>query len=176
MTDSITVSLLTYRCPNQPKYSGTLQLLMESHVLKYMGQNVNICPLVRIVKPEAVEIDDSSVIDDYSYINGGAGVKSGKHVHISGFVSVVGGGRLIIEDYATIGYGTKIVTARDTQSLEDTLLSDLLEVKSDAAGNDTVIIEKGALIGNDVVIHPNVRICERAVIESYSHISEDVTP
>ncbi|OGO23636.1 MAG: hypothetical protein A2144_01385 [Chloroflexi bacterium RBG_16_50_9] len=145
----------------------------EKHCFRYCGQDIKIHPLAKIVRPEVIDIDDFSVIDDFTFINGGAGIQIGKHVHIASFTSIVGGGKLVIGDYATIGHGTKIITAKETFLNEMMAPVDLLEETSPAT-RDKVIIEKGVVIGNDVVIHPNVRISEGAVIDNHSQVLADV--
>lgn len=143
--------------------------------LKYCGQGVKIHPLVKIVKPQVIEIGDNSMIDDFTFINGGTGVKIGKHVYIACFTSIIGGGKLVIGDYATIGYGTKIITATDTYHGSKTA-SRTLSIKHRTATKGRVIIENGVLIGGNVVIHPNVRIGEGAIIGSNSQVLKDVNP
>jgi galactoside O-acetyltransferase len=141
----------------------------ENNRLKYYGQDIKIHPLASIVKPEVIEVGDFSVIDDFAFINGGAGIKIGKHVHIASFVSVVGGGELIIGDHTIIGHGTKIITAINSYQNQDAVPADLLEDLG-AANKGKVIIEKGVFIGNDVVVHPNTRIREGSIIGSYSQV------
>ena len=148
---------------------------IKEHGFRYRGLDIKIHPLARIVKPEVIEIDDFAMIDDFAFINGGAGIKIGKYVHIGSFASVVGGGELVIEDYATIGQGTKIITAADGY-LGDDMASAAVDENSGTATGGRVIIEKGAFIGNDVMIHPNVRIGQGSVIDSYSRVVEDVRP
>ena len=62
-----------------------------------------------------------------------------------------------------------------TISFNHMAYGDLLE-NSGTAIKGRIIIEKGALIGSDVVIHPDVRIGEGAVVGSCSQVLEDVDP
>ncbi len=82
--------------------------------LKRCGQEVKIYPLAKIVKPEAVEIGDCFMIDDFTFIYGGKGIKIGRYVHIASFVSIIGGGELVVGDYADIACGSRILTGTDT--------------------------------------------------------------
>jgi acetyltransferase-like isoleucine patch superfamily enzyme len=143
--------------------------------LRYCGQDVKIRPLARIVRPHMIEIGDNSLIDNFTFINGGTGVRIGKCVYVSCFASIVGGGELIIGDYATIGYGSKIITAIDAGHGDKPTPRIFSEKQGDAIKN-RIIIENGVLIGTDVVIHPNVRIGEGAVIGDHSRVLEDVEP
>jgi acyl-[acyl carrier protein]--UDP-N-acetylglucosamine O-acyltransferase len=85
--------------------------LTDLSTLKRLGNGVKIFPFVKIAKGDVVEIDDGTQIDDFTFINGGMGVRIGKLNHIASFVSVVGGGELITGDYVGI------ITARAGESL-----------------------------------------------------------
>jgi len=141
--------------------------------LKYCGFNVEIRPLANLVKPEMIEVDDDAKIDDFTHINGGIGIRIGKNVHIACFCSIAGGGELIIGDNVKIGYGSKIITADGSHNHGTKMTTDALEKRKTLSRNIT-IIEKGVSIGCNVVIHPNVKIGEGAVICDHCQIMEDV--
>ena len=82
--------------------------------LKSYGQEVKIYPLAKIIKPEVIEIGDNCMIDDFTFIYGGQGIKIGRYVHVACFVSIIGDGELTVGDYAVIGYGSRILTGTDT--------------------------------------------------------------
>jgi dTDP-4-amino-4,6-dideoxy-D-glucose acyltransferase len=64
-----------------------------------------------ILRPDKVEIGEYSRIDSFVKIEGGEGVKIGRYVHIASFAHIgVGGGVTIIEDYATVSSGGKLIS------------------------------------------------------------------
>lgn len=143
--------------------------------LKRCGQGVRIYPLAKIVKPEVIEIGNRSMIDDFTFINGGNGVRIGRYVHIACCAGIIGGGELIVGDYAVIGYGSKIVTGTDTYHGGKRMSTAVpREQRNKVEGR--IIIEKDAFIGANVVVHPNVRIGEGAIIGSNSLVLKDVEP
>lgn len=143
--------------------------------LKRCGEGVRIYPLAKIVKPAVIEIGDHSMIDDFTFINGGAGIRIGKYVHIACNTCIIGGGELIIGDYAVVGYGAKIVTGTDTYH-EGKRMSTALPMEHRHVVLGRIIIGKDAFIGTNVVVHPNVRIGEGAIIGSNSLVLKDVEP
>lgn len=143
--------------------------------LKECGQDVKIYPMAKIVKPAFVEIGDHSIIDDFTFINGGTGTRIGRYVHISCFTSVIGGGELIIGDYVTVSSSSTIVTATETYYGGKRMSSALPQEQRNAVLG-RVIIEKDAFIGTNVVVHPNVRIGEGAIIGSNSLVLKDIEP
>ncbi len=143
--------------------------------LKRCGQGVVIYPLAKIARPEMVEIGDFVKIDDFVFINGGEGIKIGRYVHIAAFSSVFGGGKLIIEDYAGISEGVRLITGTETYE-GGKRMSGALPVEQRALLIGTVHIEKDAFIGTNSVVHPNVRIGRGAIIGSNSLVLKDIEP
>ena len=143
--------------------------------LKRCGQEVKIHPLVKIVKPEVIEIGDYSMIDDFTFIYGGRGIIIGRYVHIASFVSIIGGGELVLGDYADIACGSRILTGTDTY-YGGRRMSTALPKEQRNVIVGKVVIEKDAFIGTNAVIHPNVRIGEGAIIGSNSLVLKDVEP
>lgn len=143
--------------------------------LKKCGENITIYPLAKIVKPYEVEIGDNSILDDFTFINGGDGIKIGRYVHIASFVSIIGGGELVLGDYTVLACGARVLTATDTY-YDGKRMSSALPAEQRNVIRGRVVIEKDAFIGTNVVIHPNVKIGEGAVIGSNSLVLKDVEP
>jgi len=143
--------------------------------LKKCGQGVKIYPLAKIAKPEVIEIGDYSMIDDFTFIYGGKGIKIGRYVHIASFVSIIGGGELVVGDYAAIASGSRIVTGSDTYYGGKRMSTALPQEQRNVIVGK-VVIEKDAFVGTNVVIHPNVRIGEGAIIGSNSLVLRDIEP
>ena len=143
--------------------------------LKRCGESVKIYPLAKIVKPEVIEIGDHSMIDDFTFINGGRGIKIGRYVHIASFVSIIGGGKLILGDYTVLANGSRILTGTDTY-YGGKRMSTALPLEQRNVVRGKIVIEKDAFIGTNAVVHPNVRIGKGAVIGSNSLVLKDVEP
>lgn len=147
----------------------------QNHNFKKLGSNVKIFPSAKIVNPEMIEIDDSSKIDDFTFINGGKGIKIGKHVHVCSFVSIIGGGELILGDYAGVACGARIITGTNISQRGGRMSGAAPENQQDIV-RGKVVAEKDSFIGTNCVIHPNVTIGEGAIIGSNSLVTEDVEP
>ena len=143
--------------------------------LKSCGEGVVIYPLAKIVNPEVIEIGDHSMIDDFTFINGGRDIKIGRYVHVACFATIIGGGELTVGDYAVIGYGSRIITGTDTYH-GGKRMSTALPAEQRSVTRGMIIIEKDAFIASNVVVHPNVRIGEGAIIGSNSLVLKDVEP
>ena len=143
--------------------------------LKRCGEWVLIHPLAKIIKPEMIEINDYVKIDDFVLINGGRGIKLGRYVDISAFTSIFGGGKFIMEDYACLSEGVRIITGTETYQ-EGKRMSAALPVEQRGRLIGMVYIEKDAFVGTNSVVHTNVRIGRGAVIGSNSLVLKDVEP
>ena len=143
--------------------------------LRKCGQEVTIYPLVKVAKPEVIDIGDHSMIDDFTFINGGKGIRIGRYVHIASFVSVIGGGELTVGDYVDISCGSRILTGTDTY-YGGKRMSTALPQEQRNATIGRVIIKKDAFIGTNVVIHPDVMIGEGAIVGSNSLVLKDIEP
>jgi len=143
--------------------------------LKSIGNNVKIYSTAKIARPEVVEIGDHSMIDDFTFINGGLGIRIGRYVHISSFVSIIGGGELEVGDYAVIATGARILTGTDTYH-GGARMSTALPLEQRNVKIGKVIIGKDAFVGTNAVVHPNVTIGEGAIVGSCSLVLKDCEP
>ena len=115
------------------------------------------------------------MIDDFTFIYGGKGIRIGRYVHIASFVSIIGGGELVVGDYADIACGSRILTGTDTYK-GGKRMSSALPYEQRRVVRGTVVIGKDAFVGTNVVVHPNVTIGEGAVVGSNSLVLKDVEP
>jgi acetyltransferase-like isoleucine patch superfamily enzyme len=143
--------------------------------LRKCGQKVKIYPLAKMENAESIEVGDFSMIDDYTFINGGKSLVIGRYVHIASFVSVIGGGELIVGDYAVIAAGSRILTGTDSY-YGGKRMSTALPLSQRNVLVGKVTINKDAFIGTNSVVHPNVVIGEGAVIGSNSLVLRDIEP
>lgn len=152
-----------------------MEKLFDEKKCKNLGKNVKIFPLVKIVHPEVVEIDDNTQIDDFNFINGGEGIKIGKYNHIASFVSIIGGGKLITGDYVGIATGCRIITG--THHFGDgKRICPLIPEEEQYVIRGKIILEDDVFLGANVVVHPDVVIGEGAIIGSGSVVLKNVEP
>lgn len=150
-------------------------MLTDIKKFKYIGNDVKIYPLVKIAKTEVVEIGEGTQIDDFTFINGGKGIKLGKFNHIASFVSIIGGGELVTGDYVGIATGSRIITGTHHYG-GGRRISPLIPENEQYVILGKIVLEKDVLIGANAIIHPNVTIGEGAIISSGSLVLKDVEP
>jgi galactoside O-acetyltransferase len=96
-------------------------------------------------------------------------------VHIASLVSVAGGGELVVEDYAGISAGCRLVTGTD-DFLGGGLTGPTIPSEFRSVTRSLIILRKHALLGTGVIVHPGVEIGEGAVVGSGSLVLHDVPP
>lgn len=150
-------------------------MIFDVTKLKHMGKNVKLHDFVRIVYPENVEIHDGTQIDDFVLINGGMRTILGKFNHIASFVSVVGGGEFVTEDYVGIAAGARIITG--THHYGDGMrISPLIDESEQYIIRGLIYCERDVFIGSNAIIFPNVKLGEGAIIGAGATVLKDVEP
>ena len=142
---------------------------------KSCGQSVIVHPLAKIVKPDVIEVGDYTMIDDFTFINGGYGITIGKYVHVAAFSCIIGCGKLVVGYNCVIGYGARIITGTDDYHGGKRMSTALPQEQRNVV-RGRIVLEKDSFIGSNSVIHPNVTIGEGAIIGSNSLVIKDVEP
>lgn len=143
---------------------------------KKIGKNVQIGKNVYFRYPEAVEIGDNVIIDEFCYFT--TSLKIGNYIHIAPSCTVIGGiqSELIMEDYTVIAAGSRVICGSDDYVNGPFTNNTIPAQFRPHAKSSRVIIKKHAAIGTNVVIHPGVTIAEGTAIGSMSLITKDLEP
>ena len=150
-------------------------MLTDLQKLKFLGKDVKIFPLVKIVKPEVVSIGDGTQIDDFIFMFGGNGITIGRLNHFACFISVIGGGELITEDYVGIATGSRLITGTHHYG-NGQRISPLIPADEQCVIRGKIVLQKDVFIGANVIIHPNVTIGEGAIVGSGAIVLKDIEP
>lgn len=143
--------------------------------LKECGKDVRIYPLAKIANPGSVEIGEGSMIDDFTFINGGISTIIGRYVHIASFASIIGGGELVLGDYSVLATGSRILTGTDSY-YRGKRMSTALPLEQRNLIRGRVALGRDVFVGSNSVVHPNVEIGEGAIIGSCSLVNSSIEP
>jgi galactoside O-acetyltransferase len=139
------------------------------------GTDVTIYEWVRVLKAEAIRIADHVIVDDFVFLDGGAGLTIGSYVHIAGFCSIVGGGVCELEDFSGLAAGVRLVTGTevvDGSGLTNPTIPDEYR----AVHRGALRIGRHAMLGTNVVVHPDVEIGEGTIVGSGSVVTKNLPP
>lgn len=128
---------------------------------------------VVLLRPERVKLGDGCRIDSFVKIEGGMGVEIGRFVHVASFAHInVGGGTVLIDDYAAVASGARVLGGTNEpsgQSMSAAAPQAMQHIK-----RLTTIIGKYALIGVNAVVLPGVVVGAGAVIGAGAVVTRDV--
>lgn len=146
----------------------------ENHIAK-RGINVDIYQPVVLIKPEVIHLNNYIIISEFAYINGGLGTYVGNHVHIAAHSCISGGGYCVIEDFAGLSAGVKLITGSADFNGEG-LTSPTTPKNYQSVKRSYIIIKKHAILATNVIVHPGITVAEGCVIASGSVVTKDTEP
>lgn len=145
-------------------------------LLKKCGEDVFISSKVEIRRPHLISIGSHVAIDSGVYITTEAAI--GDYIHLSPYITVIGGAKskLIVEHFATIAAGSRIIAGSDKFSGKGFTSVTAPEEYRDEVLFSTIKISRFAGVGTNVVIMPQVIIGEGSVIGACSLVTKDTEP
>ena len=144
--------------------------------LNEVGNNVKISKNASIYGAERISIGPNSRIDDFCVISAGeGGISIGKNVHIAVMCTLIGGGKIEIEDFCGLSGRVSLYSSNDDYSGEyltgPTIPSEYTNVDI-----RNVRIERHAVIGSGSIILPGVVIGEGAIVGAMSLVKKNLAP
>jgi acetyltransferase-like isoleucine patch superfamily enzyme len=146
-----------------------------SHLLS-AGEDVFISANVEIRRPQLVSVGNHIAIDTGFYLTTGAEI--GDYVHIGPYITVIGGekSKLVVEDFATIASGCRIICGSDSFMGDGFTSVTVPEKYRDSVKYTTVMIKKFVGIGTNAVIMPGITLGEGSVVGACSLVTKDTEP
>jgi galactoside O-acetyltransferase len=142
---------------------------------KYRHENVTIFEPNIILSPEMITIDEGARLDSFIKLEGGLGISVGKYVHICSFCHInIGGGEVILGDYAGCSSGVKILGG--SNKAEGISMSAAAPKDMQIVERSKTIIGPYAFVGTNAVIMYGINIGEGAVIAAGAVVTKDVPP
>lgn len=141
--------------------------------LKYVGKDVLISDKASFYNPQNISIGNNSRIDDFVVMSAGnGGIEIGKQVHIAVYASLIGMGKIYIDDYANISSRVAIYSSSDDFSGEF-MTNPTVDAQFTNVISGDVYIGKHVVIGTGSVILPNVVLEEGAAIGALSLVKNN---
>jgi acetyltransferase-like isoleucine patch superfamily enzyme len=142
--------------------------------LKTFGNDVFISNKCSIYNAQNIVIGNNVRIDDYCVLSAGVGgIIIESYIHIGVYTSIIGGGKVILEDFCNISSKVSIYSSNDDYSGEF-MTNPMVNNKYTNVTNQDVIIGKHVIIGSGSVILPCVTLNEGCAIGSLSLVKNDV--
>ena len=135
------------------------------------------------IYPCALVIDDRgaltmgarSQIDDFAFVNAGLLCRIGRFVHIASFVSVIGGGSFIIDDFSGLSAGCRVITGTDDY-IGPFLTNPTVPREFTNRQVSHVTIGKYVVVGTNAVLFPGVTLGEGVAVAACAVVRRDLAP
>ena len=146
------------------------------NIFSSIGEDVLIDHRAIFKRPHLVSFGSHCAVDAGVYITTQANI--GSYVHIGPYVTIIGGAEslLIVEDFATIAAGARIICRGEEHLGEGLVGPTIPKLYADRLLGGKTIIKKYANILTNAVIFPGVVIGEGAVIGANTVMHRDADP
>ncbi|GAB3037631.1 acyltransferase [Bowmanella dokdonensis] len=125
---------------------------------------------------EHILIGHNSRIDDFCVLSAGlGGIDIGRNVHIAVYTSLMGAGKITIEDFANLSSRVAVYSSNDDYS-GHFMTNPTVPAKYTDVTHAPVHIGRHVIVGCGAVILPGVTIGEGAAIGALSLVKDDVEP
>jgi dTDP-4-amino-4,6-dideoxy-D-glucose acyltransferase len=138
------------------------------------GERVRISRHALLLGREHIRVGSDSRIDAFCVLVGSPlGMSIGSHVHLSCYVSILGGDRVTIEDFCTVSVRCSLFTSNDDYSGQG-LANPTVPDEYRQVEKGPVHLKQHCIVGSGSVILPNVTIGQSAAVGALSLVKKDV--
>jgi len=152
----------------------TYLMVEELHDMhfKSVGKNVYVSDKAVFHNPGNISIGDNSRIDDFCMLSAGeGGIVIGKHVHISCYASLLGKGKITLEDFVAVSVRASIFSSSDDYS-GNFMTNPTVPEHYTNVQHAGVTLEKHVMIGAGSIVLPGVVIGRGTVIGALSLVKK----
>jgi acetyltransferase-like isoleucine patch superfamily enzyme len=150
------------------------QTELEVFEFKYLGENVKVSKFASIYNAKNIEIGDNSRIDDFCVLSAGeGGICIGRYVHIAVYTSLMGAGKIIMEDYTGLSSKCAVYSSNDDYSGKF-MTNPTVPSKYTNVNHAPVTIKKHSLVGAGSIILPGVTIDECVAVGALSVVNKSL--
>lgn len=151
--------------------------LTQEDIIKFgfskVGKEVLLSDKASYYGCSNIEIGDYSRIDDFCILSAGlGGIFIGRNVHIAAYTSLIGQGKITLEDFSGLSSRVSIYSSNDDYSgsymTNPTVAQDFTNVC-----HKDVRVRRHAIVGSGTVILPGVTLEEGAAVGALSLVTKN---
>ena len=133
-----------------------------------LGEDVQVSKLASFHGLSRITLGDHVRIDDFCVLSAGeGGIALGRHVHVAVFCSMVGSGRITMEDFSGLASRVAIYSSNDDYSGKF-MTNPTVPAEYTGVEHAEVCIGRHAIVGTGSVILPGVTLEEGVAIGALS--------
>ena len=144
---------------------------IEAMGFRYVGKNVFISQKASFYNCKNIVIGDNSRIDDFCILSAGVGgIEIGHHVHVAAYTSLIGAGKITLQDFSNLSSRVSVYSSNDDYSGQYMTNPTIPEKYTNVRHAD-VLISKHVIVGSGSVILPGVILSRGAAIGAMSLVN-----
>lgn len=145
---------------------------LKSYGFGGLGKNIKLSDKACFYNCGNIFLGDNVRIDDFCVLSAGeGGIRLGRHIHIGVGTSLIGKGKITIEDFSNISSRVSIYSSNDDYSGASLTNPTIPEELKNVVHAD-VFIKRHAIVGAGSVVLPGVTLEEGVAIGALSLISK----
>jgi len=149
---------------------------LKSIGFKHLGKNVKLSKMASIYGANNISIGDNSRIDDFCVLSAGeGGIEIGCHVHIAVYASIIGAGKVTLEDFTCLSGRVSVYSSSDDYS-GNFMTNPCVPSEYTNVIHAPVTLKEHSLIGAGSVVLPGVEIGECSAVGSLSLVNKSLEP
>ena len=136
------------------------------------GENVMVSDKASIYSPEKITLGNNVRIDDFCVLSPGISLTIGNHVHVAAYCSIIGAGKVVLEDFVGLSGRVSIYSSTDDyygRGMTNPTIPD--ELRNTKHGD--IFIGKHSIVGTGSIILPNVRMGDGCSIYAQTLINSN---
>lgn len=140
-----------------------------------VGRNVSVSDRASFHGIGNISLGDNVRIDDFCVLSAGpGGITIGNHVHVAVYSSLIGRGRIVLDDFCNISSRVSIYSSSDDYS-GATMTNPTIPDPYKNVLHADVFIGRHVIVGSGSVILPGITLEEGVAIGALSLIKENCT-
>lgn len=138
-----------------------------------VGLNVQISDRASFYGAARISIGDNVRIDDFCVLSAGAGgITIGNHIHVAVYASLIGRGRITLQDFCNISSRVSIYSSSDDYS-GATMTNPTVPDEFTGVVHADVTIGRHVIVGSGSVVLPGANLEEGAAVGALSLVRGD---
>lgn len=141
-----------------------------------VGEHVKVSTRASIYGASRISLGAHSRIDDFCVLSAGeGGIQIGRNVHIAVMSSLIGKGRMVLQDFCNLSSRVSIYSSSDDYSGESMTNPTIPEAFTQV-DHRPVALKRHVIIGSGSVILPGVTIGEGSAVGALCLVAKDLEP
>lgn len=146
---------------------------LESIGFASLGDNVLLSDKASIYGANMIHLGNNIRIDDFCVLSAGdGGIYIGNHIHIAVYTSLIGAGRISLDDYCNLSSRVAIYSSNDDYGGEY-MTNPMVPAEFTNVTHADVYLGKHVIVGCGTVVLPGVRIDDGTAIGALSLVTNN---